>query len=319
MAKMEWVRWYIGTHADPKFRAVALEAGVHVTAAVAVWAAILEHARKSSEAGVLTDWNSRVVGAALDLTGDQVDAILDAMQGLTLDGNRLPAFGRRNFDSDSSTERVRRHRERARNADETLHGAPETAPEAEADVQNTEAETDGEETPSVPEGSQQQKQCATAAAAAVEKFCERLNCNWTVGPIEPWLQELLQAEPRLDQVNLVLEIGKAADWYREHRRKLKDPAGALGKWLEQAVRHLTKNGHAGGQPPPSISKAQLRKIIEFNRDHPKQAINLRLAAERQIEQEGMRRNDEEWEAAVTERTRNLVLQELERPAAAAVS
>lgn len=107
---MEWLRWYHGTVADPKWRAVAVDVGVPVAFVVAVWAAILEHASESDERGTITNLHDRVVGAALDIPAETVRAIRQSMEGLVLEDDRLTGWDRRQ--PDSSTERVRRHRKR---------------------------------------------------------------------------------------------------------------------------------------------------------------------------------------------------------------
>lgn len=112
---MDWVRWYHGTAADPKWRVVARRSGQRLTDVIAVWAMVLEAASEASERGTLEGLDPEVVAAALDLEPEAVDGIIDAMQGLVLDGDRLSAWDKRNPKrEDSSAERVRRHRERRR-------------------------------------------------------------------------------------------------------------------------------------------------------------------------------------------------------------
>ena len=145
---MDWVRWYHGTAADPKWRLVARKSGQRLTDVIAVWAMVLEAASEASERGTLEGFDPEVVAAALDLEPEAVDAILDAMQGRVLDGDRLSAWDKRNPKrEDNSAERVRRYRERKRREqqaetqskdDVTQCNAGETqgnAPEEDRDVE----------------------------------------------------------------------------------------------------------------------------------------------------------------------------------------
>jgi len=111
---MEWFRWYAGTATDAKWQLVAHDSGQPVMAVLAVWAHVLE--RANANGGTLDGWNSRVVAVAIGTTADAVTAILDAMQGLVLDGNSVAKWPDRQPKrrDDDSTDRVRAHRERKR-------------------------------------------------------------------------------------------------------------------------------------------------------------------------------------------------------------
>lgn len=112
---MDWFRWHHGTVSDPKWRVVAADAGAKVRDVLAVFAAMLENASQADTRGVLSGWNDRVVGAALDMTGDEVRAIREAMQGLVLDGDRLTGWERRQPKrEDGASERAKAWRERSR-------------------------------------------------------------------------------------------------------------------------------------------------------------------------------------------------------------
>ena len=115
MAGIDWFRWYHGTTVDPKWRVVARRANAPLPVVIAVWAAVLEHASEADERGTIDGLDAEVVAAALDLEPDQVSQILDAMQGLVLDGSLLTGWERRQPKrEDDSSDRVRRHREKQR-------------------------------------------------------------------------------------------------------------------------------------------------------------------------------------------------------------
>lgn len=122
---MDWFRWHHDTTADPKWRLVARRSRQPLAVVVALWARILEHASECEERGTLAGWNDEVAAAALDLDSESVAAIRQAMQGLTLDGDELTGWNRRQPKrEDRSTERVRAHRERVKRS-ETNGNAPE--------------------------------------------------------------------------------------------------------------------------------------------------------------------------------------------------
>ena len=111
---MQWLRWYHGTVADPKFRLIASKSGARVCEVVAIWAAVLENASESTERGTLEGWNDEVVAIALDLELEQVSRILDVMRscGMLDEAGNVTAWGKRQpRREDSSAERMRRHRQ----------------------------------------------------------------------------------------------------------------------------------------------------------------------------------------------------------------
>jgi hypothetical protein len=111
---MKWLRLYNDTITDPKWRVVAAESGQPLTAVLAVWMSMLVCASDADERGTLQGWDDRFAGAALDLRGDAVRAIREAMQGIVLDGMRLSGLDKRQRASDNIAERVKRHRTKAK-------------------------------------------------------------------------------------------------------------------------------------------------------------------------------------------------------------
>jgi hypothetical protein len=137
-----WLRWHIGTGTDPKWKGISRRSAQPIHAVIAVWTMMLECASQAANRGDLDGWDDEDIGNAIDLEADQVRAIREAMQGKTLDGDRLSGWERRQPkrerpQSDNSTPRVRKHRARQR-------------AEAEADPTNDEAPcnaTERHETP----------------------------------------------------------------------------------------------------------------------------------------------------------------------------
>lgn len=79
---MSWLKWHIGSAADPKFRVIAKHAKVKISDALAVWLMILEYAWEHD--GSIEGLNREIIEAALNMKLDKVNAIFDAMYELEL-------------------------------------------------------------------------------------------------------------------------------------------------------------------------------------------------------------------------------------------
>lgn len=142
---MDWYRWHNRTVEDSKWRAVARRTGLPVHAVVAVWAALCENANQSPERGTLANWCGEDVAAALDLEPEQVAAVLEAMQGKVMEGERLTGWEKRNPKREDPTAPDRQRRKRARHA-ESRNVTPVTQTERE---EERELEVEKETTSSV--------------------------------------------------------------------------------------------------------------------------------------------------------------------------
>lgn len=130
---MDWLRWHHGTCTDPKWRVVASRAShamsrrVTVSEVLSVWACMTECASQASPRGRLLGWCHEDVAAGLDLDEALVSAVYDAMQGKTLDGDRLMAWEKRQpqreREDPDAAERKRAQRERERLAREAAEAA----------------------------------------------------------------------------------------------------------------------------------------------------------------------------------------------------
>lgn len=113
-----WVRLWDDMPTDPKWRVIARRSGRPITEVIAVFCFMLTNAGAACERGTLDGWNDEDVGAALDMDAEVVSAIREAMQGKTLDGERLTGWERRQpkreRDDDNSAERVKAFREKQR-------------------------------------------------------------------------------------------------------------------------------------------------------------------------------------------------------------
>lgn len=113
---MNWVRLWHDMPTDPKWRVVAKRSGRPLTEVLAVFTLMLTNAgANATERGTLENWSDEDVAAALDMEAEHVTAIRDAMQGKTLDGEKLTGWKKRQPNrEDGSAERAKAWRERYR-------------------------------------------------------------------------------------------------------------------------------------------------------------------------------------------------------------
>lgn len=106
---------------------------------------MMENASQSSPRGVLCGWDDEDVAAGLGFATEQVVSIREAMQGKTLDGQRLTAWEKRQPKrEDTSAERTRLWRE-AQKEDRDASKRNVTQRDAAADAVTLETETETEE------------------------------------------------------------------------------------------------------------------------------------------------------------------------------
>ena len=137
-----WYRAYEGTVTDPKLAEAAMVAGCSRSVAVAAWHLTLENASTLNDGGRV-DIPTRRIAAALCEPLATIDALVEAF-GATgiLRDSHVTAWNRRQYVSDNSTERSRKHRAKTAETlplpdDATLQQRPCNGPETE-----TETETD---------------------------------------------------------------------------------------------------------------------------------------------------------------------------------
>jgi hypothetical protein len=117
---IEWFRWWHGTVTDPKFRWIAKKSNSKITDVLAVWAALLEHASNVTQCnadetrGNVTSFQCEDWDIQFDLEEGQTQKILSAMESKGLiENNEICNWQKRQPKrEDSSTERVRRFREK---------------------------------------------------------------------------------------------------------------------------------------------------------------------------------------------------------------
>lgn len=204
-----WYRAYAGTVKDDKIAEVSVMAGCSRSVAIAVWHAILESAAETDDAGRF-ETTPRRVAAALCEPAPLVEAVVIAMEeiGMLKEGG-VAAWKARQYESDNSTERSRKHREtkrnaasQARNGGATLQGRSETPPEAETD---TDSETD-EDTGKPASSSAGQPEIDLIEA---ERRCAEAAGSDRLGPFAPIAEILLAAKVTLDDALVVIRSRSA--------------------------------------------------------------------------------------------------------------
>lgn len=127
-----WYRAYEGTVTDAKLHEAAVVASVSRSVAIACWHALLEGCATAKCARFET--TPRRIAVTLGEPIASIEALFAAFieLGMIADGE-VVAWSRRQFDSDNSTERSRRHREAKRNGDATAMQRFATPPEAETE------------------------------------------------------------------------------------------------------------------------------------------------------------------------------------------
>lgn len=127
MAAIEWFRLWHDMPNDPKWRTIARASGQPIPVVISVALHVMVDASRNVTRGHV-DVTAEDIASALDVTDEAVEAILDAMQGRILDGDRLTGWEKRQPKREdagnprtgamSAAERKRLQRERERAAKE---------------------------------------------------------------------------------------------------------------------------------------------------------------------------------------------------------
>lgn len=122
-----WYRAYAGTATDPKLGGIALRANVSRSVTIAAWHVILESAAEAN-AGGATDIDEFAIAASLGEPLEDIQRVVAAFAAADMfkDGC-VTAWGRRQYESDTSAERTKRWRERNGNVTEDKSDADVTS------------------------------------------------------------------------------------------------------------------------------------------------------------------------------------------------
>lgn len=134
-----WYRAYEGTVTDAKLAEAAMVAGCSRSVAIASWHAVLENAATLNDGGRI-DIPARRIAAILCEPLAIIEMVIVAFETVgIIVGSEVVSWKRRQYESDNSTERVRKHRAKQRNGDETFRSAEATPPETETENITSEA------------------------------------------------------------------------------------------------------------------------------------------------------------------------------------
>ena len=139
---ISWLRLWHDMPSDPKWRTIARVSKQPISAVIAVYINLLVIASNAGERGRTQSLCSEDLASALDLDTNQVDSILDAMQGRVLDGDMVSGWAKRQVErEDGSAERAKRWREAQKEASRTQPNATERNRTPDTD---TDTDTDTE-------------------------------------------------------------------------------------------------------------------------------------------------------------------------------
>jgi hypothetical protein len=168
---------------DPKWRVIAKRSGRPLSEVIAVFVFMMTNAGgNKDERGTLIGWSDEDVAAALDAEPEHVEAIRNAMQGKTLEGDRLAGWEKRQpkREDDTAIQRVKAFRERKSEMkrNETQCNAV-FAPDADTDTDTEKKESARERASASPSGFDEfwalypNKVGKDAAAASYRKALKR--------------------------------------------------------------------------------------------------------------------------------------------------
>lgn len=220
-----WYRAYEGTVTDAKLGEVALVCECSRSVAIAAWHAILESAASSNDGGAFST-TPRRVAVVLQEAPDLIERIFAELTHLgMIEGGCVAAWKRRQFESDTSTERCRKHRERKRNADETLHPVSATPPYTE-----TETEVDANASTARDAGAEKSDDRVIAARRAITATWQRLSNDPNRPSIDTGILNVWVAsgfDPAICEAVVVSGLESALPRGKSVRSL---------KWFEEAVR-----------------------------------------------------------------------------------
>lgn len=219
-----WYRAYEGTCTDAKLAEIAAVSECSRSVVIAVWHCILESAASANDGGKF-DTTPRRIAAILGEPTHVIESIFAEMTALgMLYEGVVSAWTKRQFASDNSTERSRKHRATKRNTGATLHGRCATPPYTE-----TEKEIDKEN--SAP----RKKRAAVRKSALAE--------DWEPSPehIAAAAKEGLS----LDAAHR--EARKFRDYHRSKGTMFVDWMAAWRNWIRKAV-EINPNLKKGQNP-----------------------------------------------------------------------
>lgn len=206
----QWLRLWHDMPTDPKWRTISKASGQRIGDVMAVYVHLLVCASNATERGRTQSFNSEDVASALDLDTEQVEQIINAMQGRVLEGDLLKGWESRQVArEDGSAERAKAWRESKKATSERTPNATERNRTPDKD---TDKEKKKEDTPS-------------ASLPGFDLF-------WAAWPksirkeakgkcMEAWAK--VKAEAHAEQIVAHVEGKKQTDWTKDGGRFVEAP------------------------------------------------------------------------------------------------
>lgn len=133
-----WLRLWHDMPNDPKWRTIARVSKQSIPAVMSVYVHLLVIASNATERGRTQNVCSEDIASALDMNAEEIDAIMSAMQGRVLDGDRVSGWSKRQVErEDGSAERSKRWRDAQKEAKKTQPNATERnrTPDTDTDTE----------------------------------------------------------------------------------------------------------------------------------------------------------------------------------------
>jgi hypothetical protein len=253
----QWVRLWEDMPTDPKWRVVARRAGRPLAEVLAVFVFMLTNASKAQERGTLANWNDEDVGAAIDVDAEHVAAIRDAMQGKTLDGDKLTGWERRQPKrEDGAAERAKEWRKSNRTQ-------PNATERPKTPREDTDTDTEKKETAAAV------SLAAAAEKSEIEEIANALEdaTGWRL-PGVPMIRDLVSAGNSLMDRVVPLAKESAASWRRLNK-------GKPESWAYLAT--IVRDNYREPAPASKAAKAaqELVKVPQSSEAWPRAADRYR--------------------------------------------
>lgn len=136
----QWLRLWHDMPNDPKWRSIARASKQPIHLVLGVYIHVLVNASNADERGRTKNLNSEDLASALDVEVEQVDQVLEAMQGRVLDGESLTGWEKRQpIREDGAAERAKAWRDAKKSSKER-----EQTHSNASESQDTDKDTDKE-------------------------------------------------------------------------------------------------------------------------------------------------------------------------------
>lgn len=257
-----WLRLYHDMPNDPKWRTIAKAAKQTIPVVLAVYVHLLTIASGAVERGVLVNVNSEDLASALDIDSEAVDAVLIAMQGRVLEGDKLSGWDKRQANrEDGGAERAKAWRDKKKAEANAANG---TRTQTNADERKRTPDKKREEEIRQEETTKTLASTAVAVPAARGKLVCTLPLNTGDHEVfETSVQEWIALYPAVD---IRQELRTMKGWLLGSPQRRKTKTG-IGKFINAWF------ARAQNESRPGVGNGTI------NRNHGKTSGNLDAAAQ----------------------------------------